>query len=167
MKIELSEYNPDWQNIFLKEKMLLETVLPIGSRIEHIGSTSIKDLCAKPVIDILCGVDNFLISSDLIDKITGLNYQYIEQYNAIIPDRRYFKKTGENNFHIHLVQYDGQFWERHILFRDFLRKNEIIKNEYASLKRQLAQKDWIDGNEYAGAKTEFIKAIEEQAKREK
>ena len=164
MKIELSEYNPKWQDIFFKEKKFLENVLPLNSRIEHIGSTSIKDLCAKPIIDILCGLENFLIAEDLINEIVALNYEYIEQYNAVIPERRYFKKTGENNFHIHMVQSGGQFWERHILFRDFLRNNEIAKNEYASLKRQLVVKDWTDGNEYAGAKTEFIKAIEERAK---
>lgn len=167
MKIQLSEYNPNWKDIFLKEKKLLENILPLNSKVEHIGSTSIKDLCAKPIIDILCGVDNFLISDDLLDNIVALNYEYIEKYNSIIPERRFFKKIGENNFHIHLVQTGEQFWERHILFRDFLRTNELIKNEYASLKRQLAQKDWIDGNEYAGAKTEFIKAIEERAKQEK
>lgn len=167
MKIKLSEYNPQWQDIFLKEKILLGNILPANSRIEHIGSTSIKNLCAKPIIDILCGVDNFLIVDDLIDEIVGLNYEYIEQHNVIIPDRRYFKKTGGNNFHIHLVQSDGEFWERHIMFRNFLRKNEIIKNEYASFKRQLAKRDWLDGNEYAEAKTKFIKAIVEQAKHEK
>ena len=166
MKIELSEYNPRWQDTFLKEKKLLENVLPANSQIEHIGSTSIKDLCAKPIIDILCGLEDFLISDHLISEIVALNYEYIEKYNLIIPERRYFKKTGENNFHIHLVKKRGQFWKRHILFRDFLRNNEIVKNEYASLKRQLAKKDWKDGNEYAGAKTEFIKAIEEKAKRE-
>ncbi|HEY0029304.1 MAG TPA: GrpB family protein [Bacteroidia bacterium] len=166
MKIELSEYNPNWQGIFLKEKNLLENVLPPDSQIEHIGSTSIKDLCAKPIIDILCGLKSFLIPTELIDGIVGLNYEYVEEYNAIIPERRYFRKTGEHNFHIHLVQNGGGFWKRHILFRDFLRKNEIIKNEYASLKRQLARKDWINGNEYAAAKTKFIKAIEERAKQE-
>ena len=67
-------------------------------------------------------------------------------------------------FHIHLVQSGGQFWKRHLLFRDFLRKNEFVKNEYASLKKQLIKKDWIDGNEYAEAKTAFIKATEEKAK---
>ncbi len=164
MKIELSDYNPNWNTIFLKEKSLLESVLPHTAQIEHIGSTSIKDLCAKPIIDILCGLDNFLLADELVHKIVALNYEYVEQYNALIPKRRYFKKTG---FHIHMVQKGGVFWERHLLFRDFLRKNERIKDEYASLKRQLAQKDWIDGNEYAGAKTGFIKAIEERAKQAK
>lgn len=161
MKIELSEYNPNWRDTFSKEKKLLEDVLPFNSQIEHIGSTSIQGLCAKPIIDILCGVDNFLLADELIDKIVALNYEYVEQYNAIIPERRYFKKIG---FHIHLVQSGGQFWKRHILFRDFLRTNEIAKEEYACLKRQLINKDWIDGNEYAEAKTAFIKATEEKAK---
>ena len=167
MRIELSEYDPNWPGIFLKEKKMLESVLPAHSRIEHIGSTSIKDLCAKPVIDILCGLEVFLVTNELTGKITGLEYEYVEEYNAIIPERRYFRKAGEHHFHLHVVQTGGPFWERHLLFRDFLRKNEIIKNEYASLKRQLAREDWTDGNEYAGAKTAFIKAVEERAKQEK
>jgi GrpB-like predicted nucleotidyltransferase (UPF0157 family) len=167
MKIVLSEYDPGWKTIFLKERALLETVLPAASRIEHIGSTSIRDLCAKPVIDILCGVDDFLMADGLADKITRLGYEYIEKYNAVMPDRRFFKKAAEHHFHIHLVESGGPFWERHILFRDFLRKNEAVKNEYASLKRQLAEKDWIDGNEYAGAKTAFIRAVEERARHNK
>lgn len=164
MKIELSEYNSNWPDLFLKEKKFLEEALPTNSQIEHIGSTSIQGLCAKPIIDILCGLDNFSLADKLIDNIVALNYQYIEQYNAIIPERRYFKKMG---FHIHLVQSGGPFWKRHLLFRDFLRENEIAKNEYAAFKRQLVKKDWIDGNEYAGAKTEFIKTIEERANQEK
>src|SRR5438105_4258587 len=119
MKIELSEHDPNWPNIFQKEKQLLENVLPGNSRIEHIGSTSVKDLCAKPIIDILCGLEDFLIADDFVSEIVALNYDYIEKYNEIIPERRFFKKTGENNFHIHLVQINGQFWERHILFRNF------------------------------------------------
>jgi GrpB-like predicted nucleotidyltransferase (UPF0157 family) len=163
MRIKLSEYNPNWHSIFLKEKSHLEQVLPPTSQIEHIGSTSIKNLCAKPIIDILCGLDNFILADELIEKVITLDYEYVKEYTALIPERRYFKKPG---FHIHMVQSGGQFWKRHLLFRDFLRKNELIKDEYASLKRQLTQKDWIDGNEYAGAKTEFIKAIEERAKQE-
>ncbi|MDQ3047671.1 MAG: GrpB family protein [Bacteroidota bacterium] len=164
MKIELSEYNSNWTDLFLKEKQILENVLPFQSLIEHIGSTSIKDLCAKPGIDILCGVEHFSFSKDLIDKIVELNYEYVEEYNKIIPERLYFRKNGEQRFHIHLVQIGGEFWERHVSFRDFLRKNENAKNEYALLKRQLAQKDWLNGNEYAAAKTDFIKAIEVRAK---
>ena len=118
MKIELSEYDPGWQDIFLNEKKFLENVLPANSRVEHIGSTSVIDLCAKPIIDILCGLETFLIADELIDKITGLNYEYVEKYNAIIPERRFFRKTAEHNFHIHLVQTAGPFWERHLLFRD-------------------------------------------------
>jgi GrpB-like predicted nucleotidyltransferase (UPF0157 family) len=118
MKIELSEYNPNWHTIFLKEKSLLESVLPPTAHIEHIGSTSIKGLCAKPIIDILCGLDNFILADELIDKIVSLNYEYVEEYTALIPERRYFKKSG---FHIHMVQNDGQFWKRHLFFRDFLK----------------------------------------------
>jgi GrpB-like predicted nucleotidyltransferase (UPF0157 family) len=81
----------------------------------------------------------------------------------LIPERRFFRKYIEHKFHIHLVQTGGDWWTRHILFRDYLRKNVWAKNEYAVLKRQLAEKDWTDANEYADAKTDFIKTIEQKA----
>ena len=163
MKIELIDYDRSWTDLFEKEKALLKKVLPDNSTIEHIGSTSITNLCAKPVIDILCGLDDFSVADSLVENIVGLNYEYIDKYTPLIPERRFFRKYIEHKFHIHLVQTGGDWWNRHILFRDYLRKNVWSKNEYAVLKRQLAEKDWTDANEYADAKTDFIKTIEQKA----
>lgn len=163
MKIELVDYNPTWTDLFEKEKDLLKKVLPANSTVEHIGSTSIKDLCAKPIIDILCGLENFSLADSFVDCIVRLDYEYIDKYTLLIPERRFFKRYADHKFHIHLVQTGGDWWTRHILFRDYLKENVDAKNEYASLKRQLAKKEWIDGNEYADAKTNFIKTIENKA----
>jgi GrpB-like predicted nucleotidyltransferase (UPF0157 family) len=164
MKIQLTDYDPAWTDIFEKEKDRLKKILPDNSTIEHIGSTSIINLCAKPIIDILCGLENFAHADSFIDVIVRLNYEYIDKYTTLIPERRFFKKYTDHKFHIHLVQTNGDWWKRHILFRDYLRTNIDAKNEYALLKRQLEKREWADGNEYADAKTEFIKTIEQKAK---
>jgi GrpB-like predicted nucleotidyltransferase (UPF0157 family) len=165
MLIHLSDYDPNWANLFENEKTLLSKVLPGNSTIEHIGSTAIKGLCAKPIIDILCGIENFSQADSLVDNIVGLNYEYVGKYTFLIPERRFFRKYSDSKFHIHLVQTGSNWWERHILFRDYLEENADARNEYDSLKKELAKREWSDGNEYADAKTNFIKAIEEKAKR--
>jgi GrpB-like predicted nucleotidyltransferase (UPF0157 family) len=164
MKIELVDYDPTWADLFEKEKDLLTSVLPSNTAIEHIGSTAIKGLCAKPIIDILCGLDNFSRAVSFVSNIVGLDYEYIDSYTLLIPERRFFKKYAGNKYHIHLVQTGGDWWARHILFRDYLKENAAARNEYASLKTQLAQKEWVDGNEYARAKTEFVKSVESKAR---
>lgn len=163
MKIQLVEYDRSWTALFEKEEALLKNVLPDNSTIEHIGSTAIANLCAKPVIDILCGLADFSFADSFVKNIVGLNYEYIDKYTHLIPERRFFRKYTDNRFHIHVVQTGGDWWTRHILFRNYLRNNSHAKNEYALLKRQLAEREWADGNEYAAAKTDFIKTVEQKA----
>jgi GrpB-like predicted nucleotidyltransferase (UPF0157 family) len=59
-----------------------------------------------------------------------------------------------------MVEAGSEFWLRHLAFRDYLRANENMRNEYEALKKKLSAKEWKDGNEYNVAKTEFIKGIE-------
>lgn len=160
LKIILEEYNPDWKTLFEAEKLKLEKALA-GTKIsvEHIGSTSVDGLGAKPIIDILLGIPEFSLADTLIEPIKSSGYNYIAEYNKIIPDRRFFKKE---KIHLHLVEKNTTIWKRHIAFRDHLRENKNTKEEYYLLKKKLSEKDWKDGNEYAAAKTEFIRGVEEK-----
>ena len=165
MKIELSDYDPSWHGQFESEKKLIIKNFPVPNiHIEHIGSTSVKDLKAKPVIDIMLGVlsleKNF---ENIIEHLNALGYQYIEKYNLIIPERRYFYKASNeiHTHHLHMVIKDSEFWKRHLFFRDHLRNNRSSKEKYESLKIELAKKEWNDRNDYADAKGEFIRSIEQ------
>lgn len=164
MKIELCEYNPNWQAQFdsLKQQLLL--VIGDDYSIEHIGSTSVEGLCAKPTIDILIGIDRITDSELLIPKITQLGYDYIPEYENQMPERRYFQKlhNGKHLAHIHLVEKQSLFWKRHLFFRNRLRLDSKYRNQYAILKQALAQKEWQDRNDYAQAKSEFIQKVEEK-----
>ena len=130
--------------------------------IEHIGSTSVAGLCAKPIIDILLGVHSLDDADSIVPNMIELGYDYISKYEDVMPYRRYFNKYENEvgKFHVHTVVIDSDFWNRHIKFRNILRKNENIRNDYCMLKKELAKKEWKDGNEYADAKTDFIRRIE-------
>jgi GrpB-like predicted nucleotidyltransferase (UPF0157 family) len=157
MKIIIQEYSDTWPKLFELEKIILTERL-----IEHIGSTAVKGLGAKPVIDIIVGLPDFMRACNFIKPITDLGYEYISRFEDVMPYRRFFIKesSGIRTHHIHMVEAGSEFWLRHLAFRDYLRANENVRNEYESLKKKLSEKEWKDGNEYNDAKTEFIKGIE-------
>ncbi len=166
MKIILSEYDSQWPVLFEREKeKLLSVIGNLNPTIEHVGSTSVPDLLAKPIIDIMAGVPDFSCADDLVLKIQDLGYTYISRYEDEMPYRRFFKKPESNivTHHIHMVEINSDFWIRHLLFRDYLRENQVTALKYADLKRQLAQKEWEDSNDYADAKSDFIRSVEQQA----
>jgi GrpB-like predicted nucleotidyltransferase (UPF0157 family) len=169
MKVTVVEYSSTWQKLFEEEKALLKNALErSGAVIEHIGSTSVIGLAAKPVIDIMIGLPDFSIADSLVTKIVTLGYEYIAKYEDVMPYRRYFKKRQQDatTHHIHMVEAGSEFWERHLLFRNYLRENPDTAEEYAVLKKALAEREWQKGNQYADAKTEFIKKIEYKARRQ-
>ncbi len=167
MHIVLVPYDPSWPLNFLEERERLRTVLPDNTDIEHIGSTSVPGLIAKPVIDILIGLDDFSHADGRVPGIVSLGYRYIPDYEDEMPYRRFFTRDteGERSHHIHMVQRGGEFWERHLLFRDYLREHSPAAREYAHLKAGLAARDWKDMNEYAMAKTDFIRTMEARARK--
>ena len=162
--IILKPYNANWPSLYEQEKEILMTV---GGKwieaIEHIGSTSIPNIYAKPVIDIMMGLKNLSIADQhLVQLIQQLGYDYIAEYEKQMPYRRYFQKIngeGGHTHHIHLVETGTEFWNRHIAFRDYLRNHSDIAKEYEALKLSLAPK-FTDTNAYASAKTDFIKRVE-------
>lgn len=166
MKIVLSEYNSDWSGGFEDEKrVLLAAISSAEPVIEHVGSTAVPDLTAKPILDIMIGLADFGGANSLVPNIQQLGYTYFPQYENVMPRRRFFKKMVNHlaTHHIHMVEIDSEFWVRHLLFRDFLRDNPVIALDYADLKCNLARREWVDGNAYADAKTDFIRGIEKQA----
>lgn len=169
MKISVVEYRPQWRKMFEEEKQLLQAVLSEDStQVEHIGSTSVEGLAAKPIIDIMIGLPDFSAADQLVPLIEALGYLYFKKYEDEMPFRRYFARDidGVRTHQIHMVEIGSEFWERHLLFRDYLRQNSETANEYAVLKKQLAESEWEDVNEYADAKTKFIKGIEIKAKKQ-
>lgn len=165
MKITLVKYNTDWPKMFEKERhLLLQALKNSVVQVEHIGSTSVPGLLSKPIIDIMVGLYDFSIADSTIPKIVNLGYTYFPEFEDVMPNRRFFKKlvNGTATYHIHMTEIDSKFWQRHLLFRDYLKENPNVTKKYALLKKELAKQDWEDSNDFAKAKTAFIKKIEEQ-----
>jgi len=162
MKIEILKYDPEWDRKYSEIRINLEAAFKsISPVIEHVGSTSVPGLDSKPVIDILIGVNDLKEADQMIPVMKKLGYEYVTEYETEIPDRRYFKK--KDAVHIHTIVFGGEFWDRLILFRDYLRLNKNVRDEYSKLKKELSVLDWKTSNEYAFAKTEFIRKIEKEA----
>ena len=135
-------------------------------KIEHIGSTAIPGIYAKPVIDILIGVKDLNAFTDNdIQKIESLEYRYNPVFESVLPYRRYFQKEneqGERTHQIHLVNFPSQWYEKHILFRDYLQKYSDIAKTYESLKSILA-KQFDNTIDYANEKNVFCRDIDKKA----
>ena len=111
IKIELLPFTSKWVESFKQEKRVLYALIGKEVAIEHIGSTAVPGLMAKPTIDILIGVHEFNDRSFFISEITSLDYHYIPEYEFNLPERKYFEKiqNGHHIAHIHLVQKGGEF----------------------------------------------------------
>lgn len=165
--VQILDYDPRWPTLFEHEKvLLLDTVGPWVAAIEHIGSTAVPGLAAKPIIDILVGVPRLDGAARCIGPLRTIGYEYVPEYEAVLPDRRYFHKgpPGNRTHHLHMAEYGGSFWERHLTFRDFLRGHPARAREYAILKRELAARLGEDQDGYTNAKTAFIEAAVAEAK---
>lgn len=190
MILPFQEYTPQWKQQYAELKSKIEILLQkINHQIDHIGSTSVKGLSAKPIIDIQIGVDN-QADLDLVPTLLkDPNLVYYEKYNADMPTRRFFvlftKTTSQMQVspvvtttmevpeilhnhnlriaHIHVFIKGSEDWTRHIAFRDYLKAHPSIKDAYQELKTELVQKEWKDGNHYNEAKDAFLKKHESLA----
>lgn len=172
--IQIVPYDKNWVDIFNSESKLINKTLSdnIALKIEHFGSTAVDGLSAKPTIDILVEIplltDN--LKETIIKKMSEAGYHFIWRTDEKVPYMHFVKGYTiegfkENVFHIHMGDKTHPLWDR-IYFRDYLRKNKKIAEEYESLKISLAKKFKYDRESYTNAKSEFVKRITEIAKNE-
>ena len=168
--IVIADYDPQWSQLYEIEAQRISNALgDLLIAIEHVGSTSVPGLAAKPRIDFMPGVASEEDLDRTIAPMTALGFQYISKYEDEMPYRRLFARDATPDLiavNIHTVAVGSEFWERHLLFRDYLRANPDIADQYARLKRVLAPKFTVT-NDYADAKTEFIRSVEERARAER
>ncbi len=165
--VHLSDYNPHWEKQFEYEKnKILEVLDDKAVGIEHIGSTSIKELQAKPIIDIMVGVQDLEEVSNYITLLRQIDYEYVPK--AEFKDRKFFRKGswGQGTSHLHICEIYGVEWTDKLLFRDYLRIHPEVAEEYASIKRVLASKHQLDRPTYTKKKEPFIKSIIDKAEKE-
>jgi GrpB-like predicted nucleotidyltransferase (UPF0157 family) len=160
-------YDEAWPSLFEEERDRIERAIgPWVEDIEHVGSTAVPGLAAKPVIDIMVGVKSLDDSAILVERLEGIRYEYVPEFERVLPFRRYFRKmrVGRRTHQIHLVERSNtEWWDRHLLFRDYLRADPEIAGEYAHLKYELSDRFGEDRVAYTDAKTEFISEVVRRA----
>jgi GrpB-like predicted nucleotidyltransferase (UPF0157 family) len=164
-RITVVEYDPEWPSFYEEEKeLILDAVGEHVKSIEHFGSTSVPGLGAKPIIDIIAGLDSQKIADRCLPALAAIGYDDVTPEPT--DDDWYYclgKGLHSPGVHLHLVKHGSDFWMRHILFRDYLRTHPDTAKEYFELKLRLVEK-YADMREvYTESKTDFIENVLENA----
>ncbi|MBZ5500294.1 MAG: GrpB family protein [Acidobacteriia bacterium] len=160
--VVIVDYDLRWAAMFAEEKArILEALDGLDVAVEHVGSTSVPGLAAKPIIDIMVVVPDPATGEKTIAPLTVLGYDYHGELG--IPGRFYFAKGRPRKHHLHMYPRCHPEIARLLLFRDYLRANPDAAHEYAKLKRALAEKFRDDREAYTEAKNDFIRSIEAKA----
>lgn len=159
--IEIMPYNPEWKTDYKKIKKMIEGYIgDLILRIEHVGSTSIEGLAAKPIIDIDVIIDSYDILPVIIQRLEKEGYQH--QGNLGVEGREAFQRTYKDDFmkyHLYVCPKDGKGYLDHIALRDYLSANEAARKEYEELKYRLVENYRYDIDGYCEGKTDFIRKI--------
>lgn len=167
--ITLVEYDPEWPQRYRRER---ENVLgAIGDRvvrIEHVGSTAVPGLAAKPIVDVTATVEDWVTVDRVVEPIESIGYEYVPESAEAEDPWRYFEKRPEDGqaFNLHLRPVGSDHVEKNVLFRDFLRDNPERAREYEQLKREAADAHPDDLQAYSEAKTEFVESVIDDARSE-
>jgi GrpB-like predicted nucleotidyltransferase (UPF0157 family) len=155
---ELADYNPEWPVLYQRESELIEAALGDNMiEIQHVGSTSVPGLRAKPIIDILVAVESFEPVEKYCRLLEPLGYHFQTHEND--AERLFFWKGLPRTHHLHMVEFATWEHQRHILFRDYLRNHPDIARLYEEIKRELAVAFKTNRPAYTKGKTAFIKSI--------
>lgn len=165
--VEVVEYQVDWPKQFEEEKLSLGSnreIAPYIVKIHHVGSTSVPDLSAKPIIDILIDVRDINSADQILPALTDMGYTHLPQtHNYEL--RRFLRKYAETSFHMHVaVMTEHNNWRNRIfIFGDYLKLHPETAKDYGQLKRDLAERFPTDRRSYAEGKVSFIDRVIAQA----
>lgn len=162
--VKIVPYFPEWKNLFENEKRALRGHLGhLAVDIQHIGSTAIPGLAAKPIIDLAVGVAQIADAEKCIMPLEEMGFSYVGE---VFNGDHFFTKGSEEDIthHLHIVEFNGDHWRNYLSFRDYLRGNQQALHEYGNLKAELATKFPDCRESYTESKSAFIKEIIQKAK---
>jgi GrpB-like predicted nucleotidyltransferase (UPF0157 family) len=166
--IHIAAYDESWPAQFNSEHAILLKTLDkwLTGAIEHVGSTAVPGLAAKPVIDIMVGVKSLEASRPAIPVLGELEYCYFPYRTELM---HWFCKPSPSfrTHHLHLVPFQSSLWVERLAFRDYLRTHAEMARQYAELKYRLAEAHRFDREAYTEAKGEFVNRIVRLALHEK
>lgn len=156
----LADYDPAWPREYaVHEARIRQAIGGAAVAVEHIGSTSVPGLAAKPIIDILVTVPDITAEEDYLDPLVASGYLL----RVREPGHR-LVRTEQRDVHVHILEPDDPAAGDYLLLRDHLRADEADRRLYEVTKRDLTTRDWPDMNAYADAKTSVIEAIKDRAR---
>ena len=169
-RVEIAEYDPHWPELFQTEAPKLRLLFGDSlMALEHIGSTSVPGLAAKPIVDIQAVVRSLSVMDSVTPKLLAQGWQ--QGIFALDPERRlYFKKynpAGVRVCQLHVYNPDHPAGAAHVQFREYLRAHPDEAQRYETLKREIAARFRIGRLVYSDAKTEYIEAIVAKAREQK
>jgi 16S rRNA processing protein RimM len=158
--IEVVDFDPEWPKMFEVEAARLQEGLgDIAVRIDHVGSTSVPGLAAKPIVDIQVSVPDVSDLGSYRRRLESLGYEYV--YDPDFVEYPFFgwpTSAQPRTFNVHVCQTGTEWEQRHLRFRDVLRSDPAARDEYVALKRELALKHGNDIEGYVSDKDAFIRA---------
>jgi GrpB-like predicted nucleotidyltransferase (UPF0157 family) len=170
-RIVVCDYDPTWPTTFEQERTQVQDALgSMAVTVEHIGSTAVPGLAAKPIIDLLVGVHSLpQARCCCIEPLQALGYTHIVDAEAWLPGELLFRKglPGPWTHHLHLMEHSSPRWEEFILVRDYLRRHPEVADAYADLKKALALVFDEDIAGYRNAKAPFLQAVMAKARAER
>jgi len=162
--VELVDHRQEWHRLADEERSRLEDAFDHSvDEIEHVGSTAIEGLPAKPVLDLLAITDELAQKSEYTTRLEPMGYELRE--NDPVPDRLFFAKgpTDERTHYLSIAERGSDCHREQIAFRDHLRGNPDAAAEYARLKRELANEHPDDREPYTEQKSAFVERILDRA----
>jgi GrpB-like predicted nucleotidyltransferase (UPF0157 family) len=158
--IELVPYSPEWPLRFASEAALIRAALGqwLAADLEHIGSTAVPGLVAKPIIDIMGAVADLPSTRAAIAAAQRIGYRYFPYK----PDQMHWFCKPSPQFrthHLHLVPHQSSLWHDRLAFRDALRNDASLAAQYRDLKLELAAKHRSDREAYTDGKSSFVQAV--------
>jgi len=162
----LVEYDPGWEAAFTEERARLATALgPVARGIEHYGSTSVRGMAAKPILDILVGVAPLSAWQNCHDPLVGLGYDYAA--HAGVPGHHIFgrgRDASERTHLVHVIEHLGESWRSNLAFRDALRRDPALRQAYLDEKQRAVLAAPDSRARYNEAKQSFIDAAKARLK---
>ncbi len=156
--IVVVDYDPSWPERFRQEEARIRAALGEAAlSVEHIGSSSVPGLAAKPIVDILLVVEDSAEEPSYLPALQAAGY-VLRVREPDFDEHRMFR-TPQKDVHLHVFSVGSQEIDRYLLLRNRLRENEEDRELYARTKRELASRDWASMQHYAEAKTEVIEGI--------
>ena len=156
--MKLSSYSQQWKNLYEEEGIRIKDIVGDSAiDIQHIGSTAIPGMVAKPIIDIAVMLPSLDKAKDLIKPLATLGYNYDEPASS--SERYFFRKGEPVQYHLSLTAPNVSLWHRQILFRDYLISHPSMAKEYEELKVKLIEKDPTGRKDYLNEKSLFVQKV--------